>query len=54
VSVGARGPRAAHVLGRRGRREGARGTAAEGQPATAGDAQRVTSRRAGARPQPCY
>jgi hypothetical protein len=48
VSVRRRGPRAVHDLGRRGRREGARGTAAEGRPAPAGDAWRVGTRRRGA------
>jgi hypothetical protein len=48
VSVGRRGPRAAHGLGQRSRREGARGTAVEGRPAPAGDARRSGARRRGA------
>jgi hypothetical protein len=47
VSVGRRGPRAAHALGRRGRREGARGTTAEGRRVPAGDAWRAGARRRG-------
>jgi hypothetical protein len=48
VSIGRRGPRAAHALGRRSRREGARGTATEGRPAPAGDARRAGARHRGA------